>query len=59
MKSLKIRNIKTGIITEINNITEIKSQDLFTHIYYYHNNKIHRYIYNNLAHEIILEVFRN
>lgn len=59
MKSLKIKNISNGLIIEINNITEIKSQDLFTYVFYYHNNKIHRYIYNNLSHEIILEVFRN
>ena len=57
MRSLKLRNVHNGLITEIHNITKIyQHDDNFTEVLYTYEGRTRQYHYNNKTVEPVLEV---
>lgn len=56
-KSLKLRNIHNGLITEIHNITKIHHyDDNFTEVLYTYEGRTRQFHFNNKSFEPVLEV---
>lgn len=57
MKTLKLRNVHNGLITEIHNITKIHNHDdNFTEVLYTYEGRTRQYHFNRKQHEPVLEV---
>lgn len=58
MRSLKLRNVHNGLITEIHNITKIhQHDDNFTEVLYTYEGRTRQYHFNNKTVVPVLEVF--
>ena len=57
MRSLKLRNVHNGLITEIHNITKIyQHDDNFTEVLYTYEGSEYQYHFNRKQYEPVLEV---